>query len=207
MRALSIEMMVTACALAWSLAPAAEPERPDGNQAAARIAEEVCSRCHGPAAQNASPLVPVIAGQQRSYLAWQLRAYKIGFRDDPQAHQRMWGQVAGADDSLIDSVAAYYASLPARAGIAADAASAAAGRRLYEGGAPAKDVTACSACHGTDAEGDGIFPRLAGQNAEYFIRQLSLIQDNLRNIGIMHSTVQKLSPAEMKDLAVYLQSK
>ena len=81
------------------------------------------------------------------------------------------------------------------------------GKELYEKGIPSQNITGCSGCHGANGEGNGIFPRLAGQRANYLIREISLIQEHLRNVGIMHTTVQGLSPDDITAVAMFLQSK
>lgn len=150
--------------------------------------------------------MPALQGQQKAYLAWQMRAYRLGFRDDPQAHDHMWEPAGKLDDAMIDAVAAYFSAQPPPAGIPADPALAAKGRALYENGVPSRNVSGCASCHGPRAAGSGVFPRLAGQRADYVVRQLSLIQHYLRNVGIMHSTVDMLSDEDFKALAAYLQS-
>ncbi|MGH8757206.1 MAG: c-type cytochrome [Burkholderiales bacterium] len=54
--------------------------------------------------------------------------------------------------------------------------------------------------------GVAIFPRLAGQHSKYLVRQLTVIQQNLRNSPLMHGIVQQLSDKEMNALATYLES-
>lgn len=152
-------------------------------------------------------LVPTLMGQQRSYLAWQLRAYRLQFRDDPQAHDRMWSLAGGIGDPLIDALAEYYASQPPTPGTPGDPARIARGKALYENGVPSQHIAGCTYCHGENGEGDGVFPRLAGQRADYLFREISLIQAHLRNVGIMHSTVETLSDEEIMAVAVFLESK
>jgi cytochrome c553 len=175
-------------------------------QRAAKLAQDVCSTCHRPAGEAERPLVPTLAGQHKSYLVWQMRAYRYGFRDDPQAHDKMWSQAGKLDDALVEALAAYYAAQPPHPGNAGDPALVARGKALYEHGLPASDVTDCASCHGPQAGGRDMFPRLAGQRADYLVRQLSLIQLHLRNVGIMHSTVEGLSEEDIKAIAAYLQS-
>lgn len=175
-------------------------------QRAASLAGERCVSCHRPQAADNPPLVPALQGQQKAYLAWQMRAYRLGFRDDPQAHDRMWTAAGKLDDALIDALAAYYAAQPPPLPMPAAASLAAKGQSLYENGVPSRNVAGCAGCHGAKAEGNGVFPRLAGQRADYVVRQLSLIQRYLRNVGIMHSTVEVLSDDDFAALAAYLQS-
>ena len=175
-------------------------------QRAAALATGQCASCHRAQAADNPPLVPTLQGQQKAYLAWQMRAYRLGFRDDPQAHDRMWTAAGKLDDALIDALSAYYAAQPPPLPMPAAASLAAKGQSLYENGVPSRNVAGCAGCHGAKAEGNGVFPRLAGQRADYVVRQLSLIQRYLRNVGIMHSTVEVLSDDDFAALAAYLQS-
>ena len=200
MRAAVMAALFAGAATAW----AADGESPA--QRAAKLAQDVCSACHRPAGEAGQPLVPTLAAQHKAYLVWQMRAYRYGFRDDPQAHDKMWSQAGKLDDALVEALAAYYAAQPPHPGMPGDPVLVARGKALYEHGLPASDVTDCASCHGPRGEGRNMFPRLAGQRADYLVRQLSLIQLHLRNVGIMHSSVEGLSDADVKALAAYLQS-
>jgi cytochrome c553 len=72
---------------------------------------------------------------------------------------------------------------------------------------PSRNIVACANCHGKDAEGAVIFPRLAGQHAAYLMRQLQVIQGQLRASPVMHGIIKELKPEEMKAVAAFLQSK
>ncbi len=49
----------------------------------------------------------------------------------------------------------------------------AAGKKIFEDGVPDANVAACAACHGPDAAGSGVIPRLAGQLYPYVIKELT----------------------------------
>jgi cytochrome c553 len=69
-------------------------------------------------------------------------------------------------------------------------------------------VPACGACHGPNAEGNGAFPRLAGQHADYLIAQLEGFQSGVRaNAPIMTNVVKSLSPEQIRAAATYAASK
>ncbi len=188
-----------------ALAPAADiPE--DMKQAATKVAVEVCSACHGPGGHSTSPTFPILSAQQPTYLAAQLRAFQNRSRADPDAHDYMWGMAATVDSSLVDALAGYFAKQPAPPGTPGDAALIAEGKKLFEHGNAKESVPACAGCHGENAHGSTIFPRLAGQHAAYIVRQLQVIQDNLRSSPVMHGIVKDLSPEEIKAVAEYVQS-
>lgn len=175
--------------------------------AAGKIAGQICSNCHGPGGNSASPLFPKLAGQQPMYLAAQIRAFKNKTRQDPEAHNYMWGMATLISDPMADALAQYYGAQPPPPPVAGDAALTAKGKQVFEQGVPDRGIVACASCHGPDAAGRSIFPRLAGQHQEYIVRQLEVIQKQLRSSPIMHGIVKDLTPDEMKAVAAYLQSK
>ena len=63
-------------------------------------------------------------------------------------------------------------------------------------------------CHGVAAQGDGQFPRLAGQHADYVIKQLVVFQQTeQRPAGAMMKAVtHDLRPQDMRAVAMFLQS-
>jgi cytochrome c553 len=190
------------CGLSWSDEPNAETKK-----AAAKVAVELCSSCHGPAGQSVSPQFPRLAGQQQLYLAAQLRAFKSKSRADPEAHDFMWGIAGTLDDSIISGLAEYYSKLPPMHGTTkAPAALIEEGNQLFHNGVPSRKIPACASCHGEHANGAAIFPRLAGQHSEYLVRQITVIQDQLRKSPIMHGIVQDLTENEKHAVAAYLES-
>ncbi|MEW6688936.1 MAG: c-type cytochrome [Pseudomonadota bacterium] len=69
-----------------------------------------CERCHGAAAGSATFAVPKIRGQDRDYLIMALRAY----RDDRRESSMMHRMSLPYGDAVIESIASYYAGLPAK---------------------------------------------------------------------------------------------
>ena len=69
-----------------------------------------CERCHGAAADNPAMVVPKIRGQDRDYLIMALRAY----RDDKRESSMMHKMSLPYGDTVIESIASYYASQPAK---------------------------------------------------------------------------------------------
>lgn len=66
----------------------------------------------------------------------------------------------------------------------------------------------CFLCHGLNGESaSAVFPRLAGQHAEYIARQLSDFKSGKRSSDTMKPQAEDLTPAEMKVLGEYFQSK
>ena len=70
---------------------------------------------------------------------------------------------------------------------------AARGAEVFKHGIPAKNIPPCESCHGMDGRGNGNFPRLAGQHADYLEKQLVVFQrTNERPEGAVMKTVAHL---------------
>ena len=79
-------------------------------QTMVRDLTEKCDRCHAAGAGSPAMVVPKIAGQDRDYLVMALRAY----RDDRRASTAMHIMSLPYGDAVIESIASYYASQPAK---------------------------------------------------------------------------------------------
>ncbi|MGB6605213.1 MAG: c-type cytochrome [Steroidobacteraceae bacterium] len=174
---------------------------------AQKIAMTVCGPCHGPNGNSTQPKFPRLAGQNATYLSAQLKAFRSQSRGDPDAIGYMWGMASELDDATIAGLASYYAAQSAEPSMrAGDAALIARGRAIFENGIASEGVPACSACHGRDAHGLQDFPRLAGQHAQYVLKQLASFQSNMRNVAIMHGVAQNLRRPEMEAVASFLEA-
>jgi len=66
----------------------------------------------------------------------------------------------------------------------------------------------CFLCHGMEGESASpVFPRLAGQHAEYLARQLGDFKSGRRKSETMKPQSEELTPAEMKALGVFFEKK
>ncbi len=85
-------------------------------------------------------------------------------------------------------------------------ADPARGETLFSMGLPEHQVPACLSCHGTRGNsGTAANPTLAGQHAEYLIKQLTEFKAHSgRNNPIMSTYSQALSDQDMRDIAAYL---
>ncbi len=176
----------------------------DDKSAAIDLIRRECSACHGAHGISVSPTFPKLAAQQAPYLEAQLKAFRDRSRADPHAQAFMWGMAAQLTDSIIAEIAAYFASQPPPKGAPAGAAEVAAGRTIYEEGIEARHVPACKACHGPKAEGNGPFPRLAGQHRDYLEKQLEAFAANLRANPVMHENSKNLTALHISQVAAFL---
>jgi cytochrome c553 len=193
------------CALGLGVVRADEIDQAT-HEHALHIAVGTCGTCHGPTGVSEQPKYPRLAGQNANYLAAQLKAFRSQTRGDADAIGYMWGMSATLEDGTIEALAQYYATQKAGAGKAGDPAQVSRGREIYEQGVTAVGVPACAACHGPDAHGMGDFPRLAGQHAQYVMKQLGSFQSNMRNVAVMHGVAQGLKVEEMSAVAAYLEA-
>ena len=94
-------------------------------------------------------------------------------------------------------------SLIALAAVAALASTAADAAGDVDAGKQKSVV--CQACHGADGNGigDGQYPLLAGQYADYLLFALKSYKIGTRQNAIMSGFVATLSEQDMEDLAAY----
>ncbi len=200
-------VMSLGCALLMSLGWAQAQEADKADQLKAeQVAVGTCANCHGREGRSISPKFPVLAGQHADYLLAQLKAFKAETRGDPDALGYMWGMAAPLDDSLMAALADYFSHQRPEAGRKGDPALVQRGMDIYQHGDPAKGIPPCGVCHGPTADGTDAYPRLAGQHAQYLLKQLRSFQNNLRNVAVMHGVAQGLKIHDMRAVATYLQS-
>lgn len=200
------KLIMASALIASCTAPWASAQESD----ARKVATQVCSSCHGPRGESVSSAFPRLAGQQAAYVETQLKAFRDRTRADPMAQGYMWGMASQLDDATIKGLGAYYAAQkPVRSRVA-DAKLAQEGKAIYESGVPGANAQPCGTCHGKDGEGNAIFPRLAGQHAEYLVKQLVVFRDALRtdsNAAIMHDISSRMSFEQMQAVSTYLASR
>jgi len=176
---------------------------------ATTLAQQVCSLCHGIDGRSTSPNFPNLAGQQPTYFMAQLKEFRAHNRLDPEGFEYMWGLSRSLTDEQIKGLADYFSAKtpPPLTERSADATALANGKKIFEQGVPDKGVTACSACHGAQAQGNEQFPRLAHQHANYIIKQLTVFKrtEERPEGAIMKTVVHELTDKNMEDVAAYLQ--
>jgi cytochrome c553 len=202
--------MALVCVL---LAACAHPERSrntaDPRVPAAVLAQQVCSNCHGLSGNATSPNFPNLAAQTEPYLVSQLKEFRSHGRHDPAGFEYMWGLSRSLTDAQIEGLASYYGGLaPLTQAPEGDPARRAAGQALFDTGVPEKNIPACVSCHGKQGVGQATFPRLAGQHADYLVKQLLVFQrsDERPAGSIMKVVAHDLTPQNIQDIASYLQA-
>ena len=204
---------VLVAAAAAISAGCAYPERSrnlaDPAVSAVTMAQQVCSNCHGMTGSSVSPNFPNLAGQTEPYFVAQLNGFKSHGRRDPAGYEYMWGLSRSLTDDQIVGLAAFYAGQsPVVQVIEGDRSRLEAGKSIFASGVADKSVPACSTCHGPEGKGNATFPRLAGQHADYLVKQLLVFQrtDERPEGSIMKTVAHDLTPQNMQDVAGYLQA-
>ena len=190
--------------LTGSTAIGEETKVPPVDRATAEsTATSVCQNCHGPRGNSASATFPRLNGQQADYIENQLKNFRSHSRTDPHARAYMWGMASQLDDALIAGLAKYYTSqtptLPQSGGELASL-----GKKIYLQGVASESIPPCQACHGEHGEGNGQFPRLAGQHADYLKKQLEQFRSTLRESDVMHANTKDMRDSEIEALVSYL---
>lgn len=186
-----------------------ERSRDIGNPAVtgATLAAQVCSNCHGIDGNATSPNFPRLAGQPEEYLVLQMKSFRSHGRRDPAGFEYMWGLSRVLTDAQIDGLAAYFHTQVPKPNAAGAGVLSATGKTIFTDGLPDQHVPACATCHGSNAEGHDRFPRLAGQHADYVVKQLAVFQrgDERPEGAMMKVVAHELRPEQITAIAAYVQ--
>jgi cytochrome c553 len=151
---------------------------------------QLCAACHGENGVPADPkTIPIIWGQQQSYLVKQLHDFRSGDRDSP-IMSPIAKSLAQED---LRKIAAYFAakSWPAQSAAVASA--------------PPDGLAQCQPCHQRNFEGGPPAPRLAGLSYEYLVAAMRAFATAERtNNGDMPKFMQALTDSDRDAMARYL---
>jgi cytochrome c553 len=173
------------------------------------LAMQVCSNCHGPTGNSVSPNFPNLAAQQEAYIVSQLQAFRGHSRIDPKGFEYMWGLSHNLTDKQIQELATHFANQklePQR--IEGKPERIAAGKTVFTDGVPGKSIPACASCHGPDGMGNAAFPRIAGQHADYLVKQLTVFKRTNERPGgiVMQNVAHELTKENIENVSAYLQA-
>ena len=151
---------------------------------------QLCATCHGDKGTPADPkTMPVIWGQQQSYLMKQLRDFRSGERNSAI----MSPLAKGLAEGDLRKIAAYFAAKPWPQRASAQAPS------------PPKGIAQCQACHQPNFEGGMPAPRLAGLSYEYLVAAMRAFAAEERTNNLdMPKFMQVLPESERDAIARYL---
>jgi cytochrome c553 len=152
---------------------------------------QACAACHGDKGVPIDPkTMPVIWGQQQSYLMKQLRDFRSGERNS--AIMSPLARNLAEDD--LRKIAAYFAAKPWPAR-----------RAPTNPPSPPKGIAQCQACHQPNFEGGMPAPRLAGLSYEYLAGEMREFASGERTNNLdMPKFMQALPQRERDAIARYL---
>lgn len=169
--------------------------------------ERYCAWCHSSTGARPISPAPKLAGQQAQYLVDQINDFKSHKRNNPLSKEIMWPAVRAIQDDLIPYLADYFSHQTIWSTNDADATLAAEGKRIYTNGVPSHNVMACIYCHGPEAKGNGVVPRLASQSRYYIRRQLLQWRQGYRSYAVpMPDEAKGLDESEINAISEYVSS-
>lgn len=172
------------------------------------LALQACAMCHQADGNSVSSNFPKLAGQSKQYLIAQLTDMRDHTRKNHASAAFMWG-MARLSDTQIEQVADFFSQQTITANpLTTDANTFSYGRKLFTEGHTDKGIPACATCHGHEGEGQGPIPRIAGQHADYIIRQLTVFEttDDRPRGAPMKFVAHSLSEDDVRAVALFLQS-
>jgi len=198
----SITTLIGAAALATlSLSVFAQPAKPDLRRGA-ELFGQTCIACHG--ADGNSPTVanPSIAQQHPEYTLKQLREYASGKRQNPI----MSGFATALSDQDKIDISFWLATQTKTPGYARNKETIELGERIFRAGIAGRKVPACMACHGPVGSGmPALYPRLAGQHAEYTADQMRQFRSGARNNNApMSGIARHMTDAEIDAVSDFI---
>jgi cytochrome c553 len=152
---------------------------------------QACAACHGNNGVPSDPkTIPVIWGQEQSYLMKQLRDFRNGERNSA-VMSPLAKNLAEAD---LRPMAAYFAAKPWPAR-----------RAAAKPASPPKSVAQCQACHQPNFQGGMPAPRLAGLSYEYLVASMRAFAADQRTNNLdMPKFMRMLSEKERSAIARYV---
>jgi cytochrome c553 len=200
-------LSATIIALGLPLAISATPVHTVPDTLAQRM--QACTPCHGSEGRaTRDGYFPRIAGKPAGYLFNQLQH----FRDGRRHNATMTYLVEHLTDDYLQEIAGYFAALelpyPTPPAIAATPATLQRGEALALRGDAARELPACSACHGARLTGVlPAMPGLLGLPRDYVIGQFGQWRNGLRHAAApdcMAQIAQRLTPDDIGAVATWL---
>lgn len=178
-----------------------------GNAAAGAAKYATCAACHG-ANGEGSGAFPKLAGLSASDVEGKLKKYRAGEQLGPMTSM-MAPNAASLSDADIANLAAHIASFGGAAAAPAAAAPAPAAAAAGDVAAGKTKFAACVSCHGMNGEGQGMFPKVAGQSAADLAVKLKKYRAGETvgpNSAMMAPNAAGLSDGDIADLSAYIAS-
>ena len=205
MKRIVLRCALSAAILAFVVPAYAESGMEHSKDVEAKIA--YCKKCHGQNGQGiaAAYSVPRLAGQTIPYLEAKFGIISEHKRDNPTAETFMVPVLGSVDPAIRKAVATHFHGLEPPPAGGGNRDLIPEGKKVYEEGVPAAGVPSCTSCHGADAKGSEMTPRLAGQIYPYTVKVLtnwSII--NKEQEGVKAPVQHQLTEAQIAAVASYL---
>ena len=209
---ISAAVLATVLAVAASATAQAQGKsnaKADLPQGELKAKTDYCKTCHGVSGEGfrGSYPMPRLAGQQPEYIENQLQAFIERRRNNPV----MFNVSHVLSPPMLKGLSEHFKNLNPKPLGGGPRENMAEGKRIYEEGIPKSDVPPCASCHGPDAKGREVFPRLAGQLNDYMYRKLTNWdkergQDKAKpdNSAIMGPIAHNLTDTQIRAVAAYL---
>lgn len=204
------------CTLLGMTHVASADEAIKGSAEAGEAKAGVCTACHGLSGNSVNPEWPNLAGQNAAYVREQLAMFK----ERKRINEIMYPVIAQLSEQDFADLAEYFAK-QTPAGLEADPSYWKAGEALYKSGDVARNIPACTACHGPAGQGNSAaaYPALRAQHSVYTVKQLQDYHTRNRyrdgtdptkvhatpNSAMMTTIAERLTPEDIRNLASYLQ--
>ena len=158
-----------------------------------------CMGCHGKDGASEVLIYPNLAKQHPEYIQKQLHNFKANENRVNYAMNKFASQLT--DEEILD-IGAYLADTAALANVKPKKVIAVAITEEVKAG-ELKAAT-CVACHGVGGNAViTIYPKLAGQSADYIAKQLAEFKNGTRKNAIMAGMAAALSDQDMAELGAY----
>ena len=189
-----------------------------------------CSGCHGIDGNTDLPYFPRVAGLEPAYAEKKLAEFNespspavdqlfhwivVSFHGKkmtenltPNERINMLGMAHAVKPEIIKEAVLWYAKQCPAPGHGRNSQLQQQGKGIFDKGVPDRQVLACAACHGQDAQGRALVPRLAGQNAEYIQAQMDKFRrGDRKHAPEMTMEARELNTEQSRAVAAYVQSK
>lgn len=158
-----------------------------------------CIGCHGKDGNSEVLIYPNLAKQHPEYIEKQLHNFKANKNRTNYAMNQFAKHIT---DEEIQDIGAYLADTQALANVKPKKVVAVAITEEVLAGE--KKAVTCAACHGPGGNATvAIYPKLAGQNSEYIVKQLTEFKNGDRKDPVMSGMAAPLSKQDMIELAAY----
>lgn len=172
---------------------------------------DYCEVCHGLSGQGFSGFYPIprLAGQPAEYIENQLKGFvghKRASTVSPAATNVMFQVGHVLSPEMIKALAKNFHDLNPKPLGGAPRDKLDAGKKIYDEGVESANVPPCASCHGSKGEGNGAFPRLAGQLYPYVVKQLVNWSHERQeeNSDIMAPIAHSLTESQIDAVAAYV---